>query len=419
MKKTIIPIRVGLISASAFFTLLTYTDRICLSTAKDSIMSDIGLSMTQFGWVMAFFTLGYGLFQPLLGRVADNYGPRKVFTIIVGCWTFFTVMTGLAWNFASMLFIRFFLGGGESGTYPTLSKVTLNWYPIKERGIVQGINFSGSRIGGAIALSLSAWLIHLVGWRNTFFVYGSIGVLYGILWYLLFRDKPEESRFVSDSEKDFIINNRQQIKPNAEKLSFSAILKSKNMKWVMMQYVSSCFIFFFTLTWMYPYIREKFSIDPINAGFYTSVPLLAGTLGNWVSGMSVDFLYKKYSLNVSRRVPAIVGFLLAAFGMFMVIHSNTVFASVFFLAVAVFGADATLSPSWAFCIDIGKQSSGTVSSLMNMAGNFGAVITSVSYPYLFQLTGSNEPFFYICMVLAIIAIFSWLKMDATNSISNT
>jgi ACS family glucarate transporter-like MFS transporter len=123
-------------------------------------------------------------------------------------------------------------------------------------------------------------------------------------------------------------------------------------------------------------------------------------------------------LNVSRRIPAIAGFLLAAFGMFMVIHSNSVVASVLFLAIAVFGADATLSPSWAFCIDIGKQSSGTVGALMNMAGNFGAVVTAVSYPYLFQLTGSNEPFFYLCILLAILAVFSWLKMDATNSINN-
>jgi ACS family glucarate transporter-like MFS transporter len=83
MEKTIIPIRVALISASAFFTLLIYIDRICLSTAKDSIMSDICLSMTQFGWVMAFFTLGYGMFQPLQGRVADNYWLRKVFTTVV------------------------------------------------------------------------------------------------------------------------------------------------------------------------------------------------------------------------------------------------------------------------------------------------------------------------------------------------
>ena len=418
MKKIKLPTRYILLASTALFTFITYTDRICLSTAKSDIMQELGISITQLGWIMAAFTFGYALTQPLYGRVADKFGPRNVFTFIAASWTIFTACAGLAWNNVSLMLARLFLGAGEAGTYPTLSKVTLFWYPIKERGTVQGVNFSGSRLGGAIALFLSAWLIGLVGWRSTFLIYASVGLVYTIIWFIIFRNKPEETSYVSEEEKAYIMANRQQVVAEQKKLPFSKILKAANMRWAMIQYVGSCFIFFFTLTWMYPYIKEKFAIDPVNAGLYAAIPLIAGALGNWVSGFVVDTLYRKYSLNISRKIPAIAGFLLAGFGMFMVVHSSSVGMAIFFLSIAVFGADATLSPSWAFCIDIGKQSSGTVGALMNMAGNVGAVITSVSFPYIVKYTGSPVPFFYICIVLACVAIFAWSRMDANKPILN-
>lgn len=380
-------------------------------------MSELNISLTQLGWIMAAFTFGYALTQPLYGRVADKFGPRNVFTIVAASWTFFTACAGMAWNAASLLLARLFLGAGEAGTYPTLSKVTLFWYPVKERGIVQGVNFSGSRLGGAIALFLSAWLIGLVGWRHTFLIYASIGLIYTVLWYFIFRNKPEEAKYVSKEEREYIMANRQKIQGEQKKIPFSKILKDRNVWLAMAQYVGSCFIFFFTLTWMYPYIQEKFAVDPVNAGLYSAIPLIAGALGNWVSGFFVDSLYKKHSLNISRKIPAIAGFLLAGFGMFMVVHSTSVGMAILFLSIAVFGADATLSPSWAFCIDVGKQSSGTVSALMNMAGNIGAVVTAISYPYFVQFTGSPVPFFYTCIALALIAIVAWSRMDATKPIS--
>jgi ACS family glucarate transporter-like MFS transporter len=103
--------------------------------------------------------------------------------------------------------------------------------------------------------------------------------------------------------------------------------------------------------------------------------------------------------------------MLASFGMMMVIFSPSGPMAVLFLAVAVFGADMTLSPSWAFCIDIGKENAGTVSGTMNMAGNLGAFVTIIAFPYLFKWTGQYEPFFIICSLLSLVAIVMWLYMN--------
>ena len=87
------------------------------------------------------------------------------------------------------------------------------------------------------------------------------------------------------------------------------------------------------------------------------------------------------------------------------------------MALAVFGADMTLSPSWAFCIDIGKEHAGVVSGTMNMAGNLGAFVTIIAFPYLFKWTGHYEPFFIICAILSLVAIVMWWRMDPEKPIA--
>ena len=410
MKKTSFPFRFVLIIFSFLLTVLLYIDRACISTAKDDIMHDLNFSVTEFGWIMAVFTLGYALMQTPSGKLADEHGPRLIITSIVSFWSILTAVTGFAWNYLSMLIIRFLFGAGEAGAFPALSKVVYNWFPVNERGIVQGINFSGSRIGAALGLPLVAILIESFGWRHTFLIFGVAGVIYALVWYFIFKDKPEESKLISETEREYILNNRQQSGLKKEILPFSTILKSKNMWLAMVQYVCSNFTFYFTLTWMYPYIKEKFMLGSVEAGMYAAIPLVAGAVGNWVSGFLVDYIYSKEKIKLSRQLPAIIGFIFAAVGMILVTLASSPLISVIYMSLAVLGADMTLSPSWAFCIDIGKENAGAVSGTMNMAGNLGAFVTIIAYPYLFQWTGSNEPFFYICALLSLLAIIAWWFM---------
>ncbi len=419
IKKTLIPIRFALVFSTFLLTVLLYVDRACISAAKGEICSDLGFGMTDFGWIMAIFTLGYALFQTPAGKLADKKGARGVIAGIVGIWSFLTAITGMAWSYTSMLVIRFLFGAGEAGAFPALSKVVYNWFPIKERGIIQGINFSGSRIGAAFAMPLVAWLIKEIGWRHTFLVFGLFGILYGALWYLLFRDKPENAKFIGTDEVKYIQETRQQSNSGVKSiLPFGTIIKSATMWKTMVQYICSNFTFYFSLTWMYPYIQERFQLGLVEAGFYTSIPLIGGAVGNWLAGIMVDAIYRKGKWKLSRSLPAIIGFSLSAIGMIMVTQVSSPVLSVAFMTLAVFGADMTLSPSWAFCIDIGKENAGVVSGTMNMAGNLGAFVTIIAFPYLFKWTNHYEPFFIICAGLSLLAILMWSTMNPEKSISN-
>ncbi len=420
MKKRTFPIRLLLVFSTFMLTVLLYIDRACISAAREEISDDLNFDLTDFGWVMAIFTLGYALFQTPAGKWADQKGPRRVITSIVGIWSLLTALTGAAWNFGSMLVIRFLFGAGEAGAFPSLTKVVYNWFPVKERGIVQGINFSGSRIGAAFALPLVAIIISSVGWRMSFLIFGLVGVVFAVLWCWLFRNSPEESGAIGEHEKKYILDTRSQPSPKGKEiLSFKMIISSRTMWLAMLQYMASNFTFYFTLTWMYPYLKDRFALGGIEAGLYSMVPLLAGAVGHWVSGLLVDSLYKRRNVKISRRFPAITGFILAAFGMLMMARIDTPQVAIIFLAIAIFGADMTLSPSWTFCIDIGKENAGAVSGTMNMAGNLGAFVTIIAFPYLYEWTGSFQPFFYVCVVLSALAIAIWLFMDPNKPIESS
>ncbi|HLN20717.1 MAG TPA: MFS transporter [Bacteroidales bacterium] len=417
MKKTLIPMRFVLLFCTFLMSVLLYVDRASISAAKNDICADLHIGITEFGWIMAVFTLGYALFQTPSGKLADKAGPRVVITFIVAAWSFLTSLTGLVRSYSSMLLVRFLFGGAEAGAFPALSKVVFNWFPHKERGIAQGINFSGSRIGAAFAMPLVAWMITTSGWRNTFLVIGLIGFIYSALWYLLFRNKPEDSGFISNEEMTYITGNRQQEEKAERRLSFINLMASSTVWKLMIQYICSNFTFYFTITWMYTYILDRFGLGAVETGLYASVPLIAGAAGNWFGGILVDYIFRKGNWKLSRRIPAVAGFIVSASGMILVTFADSPAISVLYMSLAVFGADMTLSPSWAFCIDAGKQDAGLVSGTMNMAGNLGAFITIITFPYVFTLTKSYEPFFLICAALSIVAVFMWLALDPKTVIS--
>jgi ACS family glucarate transporter-like MFS transporter len=183
------------------------------------------------------------------------------------------------------------------------------------------------------------------------------------------------------------------------------------------QYFCSNFTIFFALTWLFPHLKDKYQLDTMEAGWYAIAPLIAGALGNWVAGALVDSIYRGGRWNHSRKMPAIIGFSLAALGMIGSVYMNTPLGSVLMLSVAIFGADMTLPPSWALCVDIGKKNSGAVSGTMNMAGNLGSFLTALAFPYLTAWTGSVNYFFFTSAALNILAIFFWVKIKADRGIS--
>jgi len=76
----------------------------------------------QFGWALSAFAFGYALLQTPSGMAADRLGARRILAAIVAIWSVFTGLTALAWNFVSLLVIRFLFGAGEAGAFPGMAR---------------------------------------------------------------------------------------------------------------------------------------------------------------------------------------------------------------------------------------------------------------------------------------------------------
>lgn len=414
-----------LLSILFFHSVNTYMDRACIASAADYIIKDLSISKEMWGLILGIFAVGYALFQVPSGWIADRLGPRKALTIVVSVWSMFTALTGAARNALQMLVLRFFFGVGEAGAFPGATQAFFRWLPVKERGIAHGINFSGSRLGAALSLFLMPWLIIKIGWRWTFVVNGLIGIIWATIWLIWFRDNPKDNRKINQAELDYIEAGRMSDFTTGIKASFAEVFTSLNMSLAMLQYFASNVTFFISLTWLPRYIKNQWPDDP-HAIYYSAVPLFFAAFANWVAGSMVTGLYKRGYYVSSRRITAIVGFSLGVIGLVLAMQTKNLdfldtdkaqlYWFVFCFALATFGVDMTLSPSWAFCNDIGGINSGAVSGSMNMVGNIGAALSAIIFPLLLnEKTGSANTFFMLAAGLNFMAIVIWCFMNPNRT----
>ena len=386
---------------------ILYIDRAAISSAKGPIASELGLSDQQMGLVFSAFILGYSVMQIPSGWFADRCGPRIALSSLVALWSLFTFLTGMASRLGSLLGIRLLFGAAESGAFPGSARAFYNWLPAGERGIANGILFSGAMIGGGISFPICAWLIGQFGWRWAFYLLAIPGFLWALLWIVFFRDYPAHAA---------VPEVRSEQAPG---MSFSQIFHSLPMILAMTQYFAGNFTFYIGITWMLPYLTERFKLQPGEAANYAMVPLIAGAVSNWTAGVVVDALYRSRYQRWSRRLPGVAGLLTAAAGIGFVCFAGSPLLAVVGFATAIAGVELTISPSWAYCMDIGGKNSGRVSGAMNMLGNFGGFVSANAFPYLFRLTHSADTYFYVAALLNVGGAACWLWMKPRSAAGNT
>lgn len=383
-------------------SVITYVDRVCISSAKDPISAEMHLSDTAMGVVFSAFALGYAIAQIPCGWLADRLGPRLVLTSVVTLWSALTALTGATWNLGSLLTIRFLFGISEAGSYPGGARAICNWLPSGERGRANGILFSGSRFGGAVSFPLLAWMLARWQWRTSFWILGGLGLVWAVFWLLWFRDYPE-------------VNHKQNPERSDASIGLSEIFRSLPVGLAMFQYFASNFTFFIGLSWMLPYLKRQFHLANGEAVGFAMAPLLAGTLSLWIAGWLVDLLYRSRHRAWSRMIPAILGFGISIVGLLALTQAATPLAAAMCFTLAVFGSDMTVSPSWVFCADLAGKNAGSVSGAMNMVGNLGSFVSANAFPVLAAATGSAAAYFYCAAALNALAILCWLAMRSIRT----
>jgi ACS family glucarate transporter-like MFS transporter len=412
-------------SSRARFTLLrfafalsvvTYLDRVCIATAAASIREELHLTAVQMGWVFSAFTLAYAIFEIPSGRLGDTIGPRKVLTRIVLWWSAFTMATGAAWNYTSLLVSRFLFGAGEAGAFPNASRSFSQWFPTRERGRAHGIIFMGTRLGGALAPPMAVALIAAIGWRASFWVFGTLGVFWAILWWRWFRDDPASHPAVNAEELQ-MIRSGQAAGADRQKIEWRVLL-NRNLLFICLTYFAFGYGLYFYLTWLQTYLREARGFSASQAGLLASLVLLSGAAASILGGFWTDHWVKRYGLRVGRC--GVTSMTLVGSGLILAvaaIASNSLVAALL-IAVAAGIADLCISAAWAVCLDIGREFAGTVTGCMNTFANLGGAIAPVAMGYAVQWWSSWSIPLLITAVVYIFGGVIALFVDPNKSLAN-
>jgi len=400
--------------------LITYLDRVNISTAAPAISKEFGFDKVTMGVIFSAFVWAYALFQVPGGWLSDRFGARGVLTGVVAYWSLMTAATAAAFSGASFIVVRFLFGVGEAGAFPGATRAMQLWYPRRERGLVQGVTHSASRFGAAIAPPIVVLIMSELGWRPVFYICGAVGLLWSLWWALSYRNLPEEHALVNKAELELIRGRGPDgaiNPPPMEKqtnVPWGTLVSSGNMWAIMFAYFTYVYCLWIFLSWLPSYLIEARHFTLIKVGIFASLPLLAGVVGDTVGGLATDWLLKvSGSAKIGRRVVAITGLLGCAVCIVPAALTENAYVAVYCLTASLFFLEFTIGPSWAVPMDTGGKYSGTVSGMMNMAGNFGGALSPIVFGFLAEGGNWQAPFIVAAALLVIgSAVWAfWLDPD--------
>ena len=408
--------RYQVLTVLSVLSMITFLDRIALSSASTNIMSDLHLSTVQWGWILGIFTIAYAAFEVPTGWLGDKIGGKKVLIRVVIWWSFFTILTGFANGFIMLLLVRFLFGIGEAGAYPNTSIVLAKYFPVLERGRAQATIWGASRLGAALTPFIVLPIQQKYSWHLSFFLLGGLGFIWTLFWIFWHKEDPSECKDISSSELNEIIANRdlpQDLK--SPKTSYWSGFRSKNLLYLLAMYFCYAIGAYFFQSWFHTYLEKGRHIPKEALIWASSVPYLLAAIGCFTGGWISDKACIKWGKKWGRRIVPMVGLLVAGIAIISAALVSDNLLSIISLGVGMAFMDVTAPVAWAVAMDMGGTKSGAISGSMNTAGLTGAYISTVFFGYAASAYGYYLPVVYIGIIL-IIGSFIWLKIDATQKI---
>lgn len=412
--------RHAVVALAGTLAVITFVDRTCMSQAKVSIAADLGLTNVQMGYVFAAFTISYALFEIPGGWLGDVIGPRKVLTRVVLLWSFFTAATGRVWNLASLLVTQFLFGAGEAGAFPNMAKIFTHWLPVRERNRAVSVMWLCTRWGGAVTPLLVVGVISLVGWRWAFAVLAVPGLVWAVVFFLWFRDRPRDHPGVNAAELALIDEGI----PHADRrprVPWRVILRSRTVWLLFVQYFCFGYGWYFYITWLPTYVREARGLTLQKGALLSGLPLFFGGFACLLSGWLAGWLVRRgYRLAHVRRGMAYVGYGGAAAMLLLSPRIADPVWAMLAMGMASFSLDLTLPVCWRTAMDVGGTFAGTVSGTMNMAGQVGGAVGPVVVGYILQYLNHNWALiFALSAAINLLGGVCWTWIDPVTPIDKT
>jgi ACS family hexuronate transporter-like MFS transporter len=284
-------------------TTINYVDRQVLGILAPTLQGDLGWSESDYGNIVSWFSLAYGIGLLLMGRLLDRLGTRRGFSLAVVAWSVAAMAHSLARSVAGFSIARAALGVAEAGNFPGAVKAVAEWFPKKERALATGVFNAGSNVGAILAPLLVPWIALTWGWQWAFIATGALGFVWLVFWLATYRD-PEAHPRVSPEELAYIRSD--PVEPPGRVPWLRLLGYRQTWAFIVGKSLTDP-VWLFYLFWLPKFLDTNYGVTLSGlAAPLVAIYLLAdvGSVGGgWLSGALIS---RGWSVNRSRKTAMLV-----------------------------------------------------------------------------------------------------------------
>lgn len=396
-------------------TFVNYLDRATLAVVGPTIQKEFGISDVNFGWLSSAFIWGITIVIVFFGLLMQRFGERLIGTVGLLGFSLATIFSGFTAGFGSLLAMRITLGAFEAPTFPLNATLVRRWFPKQERAKSISMYQIGASLGTALGIPLLGYVAYLWGWRATFFVAGAISLLVCLIWWLVARDRPADTKAVSASELAYI-ESSDTVEETAERMGGKRKTTRADWRYVLTDrrllslYVvtgATSTAFFFFMTWLPKYMKESLGIN-VTAGFTSGltggIPYAFALLGIIFGGWLSDYLVKSgFAPGKARKVSISIG-LAGTSILFLMPFIESVPLALAVVSFAFFSASMG-NGAWVLPTEVARSAVAPLAnSVYGFFTNFFGAISPVVAGYLLTATGSYNAMLIYIGVWALIGL---------------
>jgi sugar phosphate permease len=303
----------------------------------------------------------------------------------------------------------------QAGGFPGLARVVADWMPARQRGFAQGMVWTFSRLGGAVAPLLVLRLFEIFGgWAAPLWLIAALGVVWCTFFWPWFRNRPSEMQRVNEAERVYIASGRTVAVAPRGPVPWSRFLRSRNVWALCLMYGFMGFAGNFITSLLPVYLHDHRHLDRNTTAWLSGLPLACGIVSCLLGGALSDFLVRRLgSRTWGRRLVGCTALALAGVATLSSIWVEEAWLLGLAFSAMFFFSDANMAPAWAACADVAESYAGTLSGAMNMTGAFLGAAGMAFAGACFH-RDVNAPVFVVFACSYGLAALCWLAVDVTK-----
>lgn len=368
--------KIGLLLLLAASQSLSFIDRVNLSVVLPGLIKDGTYSAGLAGLLMSILNFSYVAAIVVAGPLTDRIGARIVFPAAVGAWSAFTALCALTTAFVPLAFLRALVGIGESPNIPSGSQIIKKNFDKAERGFAVSCQFSGTKIGLAAGIPLSAYLLSEFGRPAVFYVTGCLGAIWLLVWLSIYREPSDAPA--------------QEAARQTSRVRWSTLLKVPSVWGMVLGQAGYLYVYYVFATWLPGYLTLRYGVSIMNTGLLSMMPFIFGIGFTLLGGWAADrYIAMGCSVSLVRKSFAVGGLLGATVFTVAAAFAPEAWTAVTCFTLALSSISLTTSSANAMPIDVAPPHLvSSCVSIQNFGGNIGGALAPLVTGFLISVTGS-------------------------------